>query len=212
MSLGRYALSEVTQRSPAVAVWEFDSIALGIHCADQIGKGAPVASLLTGTTHPGKYVVLVAGDTASVDVACDIVAAMDVVPIDTRFLPDIARSVSDAITTGRAPSVESAGEALGVVETTTVSSGIDAADAAVKAASVTLAGIRLADGIGGKAYLVVEGVLGEVEAAVDAAVTRALPNVVASVVIAQLAEDLREDLSASARFVDRVRGHGARER
>ena len=53
--------------------------------------------------------------------------------------------------------VLAAGEAIGVVETTSVSSGIDAADAAVKAADVALSALRLADGIGGKAYLVVEG-------------------------------------------------------
>lgn len=205
--MGRFALSE-SQRSPAVAVWEFDSIVVGIDCADQIGKGSPVASLMTGTTHPGKYVVLVGGDTASVQVARDIVAAMDVVPIDTRFLPDVARAVADALTGGELPTVEASGEALGVVETATVSAGIDAADAAVKAASVTLAGIRIADGIGGKAYLVVEGVVGEVEAAVEAAVERAHPHLIASVVIPQLADDLRRDLATSARFRDRIRAHG----
>jgi len=189
-------------------VWEFDSIARGILCADQIGKGAPVASLLTGTSHPGKYVVLVAGDTASVEVALEIVSGMDVTPVDVRFMPDIARQVADAVANGGAPTVETHGEALGVVETSSVSSGIDAADAAVKAASVTLAGIRLADGIGGKAYLVVEGAVGDVGAAVEAAVDRAGPMLVASVVIPQLAPDLRNDLGASARFRDRVREHG----
>ena len=191
-----------------MAVWEFDSIAHGILCADQIAKGAPVATLLTGTTHPGKYVVLVAGDTASVDVALDIVSGTDISPFDARFLPDIAQEVADALTSGAAPAVEAVGEALGVVETASVSAGIDAADAAVKAATVSLAGIRIADGIGGKAYLVLEGVVGEVEAAVEAAVARAHPMLVASVVIHQLAPDLREDLGASARFRDRVRAHG----
>lgn len=189
-------------------MWEFDSIARGILCADQIAKGAPVASLLTGTTHPGKYVVLVAGDTASVDVAREIVTDTGVTPVDSRFMPDIARQVADAVTSGEPPTVEATGEALGVIETSSVSSGIDAADAAVKAASVTLAGIRLADGIGGKAYLVVEGVVGEVEAAVEAAVDRAHPMLIASVVIPQLAPDLRTDLGASSRFRDRVRQHG----
>ncbi|MGI9529903.1 MAG: BMC domain-containing protein [Acidimicrobiia bacterium] len=197
-----------THRSPAVAVWEFDSIAHGILAADHIAKDAPIGALLTGTTHPGRYVVLAAGDTASVEVAREIVSDTDVTPFDSRFMPDIAPEVADAVTAGAFPSVEEAGEALGVVETSSVSSGIDAADAAVKAASVTLAGIRLADGIGGKAYLVVEGVVGEVEAAVESAVERAQPMLVASVVIPQLASDLRADLAASARLRDRVRQHG----
>lgn len=189
-------------------MWEFDSIAHGILAADHIAKGAPIAALLTGTTHPGKYVILAAGDTASVGVALEIVSDTSVTPVDSRFLPDIAPEVADAVTGGAMPAVEESGEALGVVETSSVSSGIDAADAAVKAASVTLAGIRLADGIGGKAYLVVEGVVGEVEAAVEAAVERAEPMLIASVVIPQLASDLRADLAASARLRDRVKQHG----
>lgn len=194
-------------RAPAIAVWEFDSIVDGIHSADAIAKGSPVASLLTGTTHPGKYVVLVAGDTASVGVALDIVRDLGVGVLDTRFLPDVAPSVADAVTDDDA-TVSGTGEAIGVVETTSVASGIDAADAAVKAADVVLSALRMADGIGGKAYLVVDGSVGEVEAAVDAAVERAGVRLHASVVIPRLTEDLRADLAASARFLDRVRAHG----
>lgn len=193
-------------RSPAVAVWEFSSIVDGVRCADAIAKGSPIDTLLTGTTHPGKYVVLVAGDTASVAVALDIVTDTGVVPIDTRFLPDIDERVADAVT-AKDTSAAAEGDAIGVVETSSVSSGIDAADAAVKAADVTLTAIRMADGIGGKAYLVVDGDVGDVEAAVDAAVERAGSHLVASVVIPQLTTDLREDLAASARFLQRVRAH-----
>jgi microcompartment protein CcmL/EutN len=198
-----------TPRSPAIAIWEFVSIVDGVHGADAIAKGAPVTSLLTGTTHPGKYVVLVAGDTASVEVAAEIIVAMDIEPLDHRVLPDVARAVADAITDDdiTAPTTR---EAIGVVETATLSSGIDAADAAVKAADVSLGALRLADGIGGKAYFVVDGSVGEVQAAVEAAIERAGLFLVASVVIPQLTDDLRADLAASARFLDRVRQHGAR--
>jgi bacterial microcompartment shell protein len=194
------------RRSPAVAVWEFASIVDGVRCADAIAKGSPIDALLTGTTHPGKYVVLVAGDTASVAVALDIVTDTGVAPIDARFLPDIAERVADAVTS-KDPRADAAGDAIGVVETSSVSSGIDAADAAVKAADVSLTAIRMADGIGGKAYVVVDGDVGDVEAAVDAAVERAGSHLIASVVIPQLTPDLREDLAASARFLERVRAH-----
>ena len=198
-----------TPRSPAIAIWEFASIVDGVHGADAIAKGAPVTSLLTGTTHPGKYVVLVAGDTASVEVAAEIIVAMDIEPLDHRILPDVARAVADAITDDDI-TAPTAREAIGVVETATVSSGIDAADAAVKAADVSLGALRMADGIGGKAYFVVDGSVGEVQAAVEAAIERAGRSLVASVVIPQLTDDLRADLAASARFLDRVRQHGAR--
>lgn len=198
--MGHCALSD----TPAIAVWEFPSIVDGIHAADAIAKGSPVAALLTGTTHPGKYVVLVGGDTASVEVARDIVADVGAVVDDHRFLPDVDPSVSAAIVEDRTAAATSH-EAIAVVETASVASAIDAADAAVKAADVTLAALRLADGIGGKAYLVVEGSVGEADAAVAAANVRAAGHRLNSVVIPQLTEELREDLAASARFLDRVR-------
>lgn len=191
----------------AVGVWEFDSIVDGIHAADAIAKGSPIATFFTGTTHPGRYVILVGGDTASVDVARDIVEELDLVCLDTRFLPDIAAEVLAVVTGPDAPA-DAHGDAIGVVETATVSSGIDAADAAVKAADVTLDALRLADGIGGKAYLVVSGTVGDAQAAVEAAIERADSQIVSSVVIAQLTEDLRVDLASASRFLDRVRSRG----
>lgn len=194
------------QRSPAIALWEFASIVEGVNAADAIAKGAPIELLFTGTTHPGKYVVLVAGDTASVEVATIIVADLDVDLIDTVFLPNVHSSVADTMVSSETAALTKA-EAVGLVETATVASGIDAADAAVKAADVALAALRMADGIDGKAYIVVEGAVGEVEAAVDAGVARAGEQLVASVVIPQLTDELRHDLAESARFLDRVRAH-----
>lgn len=193
--------------TPAIAIWEFESIVDGIHAADAIAKGSPVAALLTGTTHPGKYVVLVGGDTASVDVARDIVSDGGRPVTDHRFLPDVHETVAAAVLSD-ATAARTEAEAIGVVETSSVASGIDAADAAVKAADVALSALRLADGIGGKAYLVVEGTVGEADAAVEAAEERADSHLLASVVIPQLTDELREDLGASARFLDRVRAHG----
>ncbi|MFO7699228.1 MAG: BMC domain-containing protein [Acidimicrobiia bacterium] len=193
--------------SPAVSVWEFSSIVDGIHAADAIAKGSPVSHLLTGTTHPGRYIVLVAGDVASVVVARDIVADLGIVTVDDRFLPDIAPSVVSAVTTD-ATAAHAKGDAIGVVETASVASIIDAADAAVKAANVVLSGLRMADGIGGKAYLVVDGTVGEVAAAVEAATDRAGGQLLASIVIPQLTDELRGDLAASASFIERVRSRG----
>ncbi len=187
-----------------MALWEFPSIADGVLVADAIAKAAPVL-LLTGTTHPGKYVVLAGGDTASVDVALGTVDDIDRPASDARFLPDVASEVLDAFGTG---GLATSSEAIGVVETDSVPSCVDAADAAVKAAAVHLAGLHLADGLGGKAYLVVEGSVGDVEAAVAAGVERSASRLVNHVVIPQLTEDLRSDLAASPRFLDRLAAPG----
>lgn len=175
----------------------------GIHAADAIAKASPVSRLLTGTTHPGKYVVLTAGDTASVEVALDAVSDLDLTLDDVRFLPDVDPRVVAALDPDHRST--RVGDAIGIVETTTVASCVDAADAAVKAADVDLSGLHLADGLGGKAYLVVDGSVGDVEAAVDAAIERSAGSLVNSVVIPRLTDDLREDLAASDRFLDRLR-------
>ncbi|GMR02529.1 MAG: BMC domain-containing protein [Acidimicrobiia bacterium] len=202
-------MSDVS-RSPALGLWEFSSVPAGIECADAIVKGAPIEAIYTGTTHPGKYVVLVTGDTASVEVAGDIVRDRPRASlIDSVFLPDIAQVVVGSLLAPERHAQMEA-EAVGVVETATVAAGIDAADAAVKHADVALSGLRLADGLGGKAYFIVDGTVGEVQAAVAAANDRSGDAVTDSVVIPQLTPELRDDIEAASRFIDRVGAHGDR--
>jgi len=193
----------------AFGMWEFSSIPSGIHCADEIAKGAPVASLLTGTSHPGKYLVVATGDPASVEVATDIVVGTPRPSLlDSLFLADIATEVARSLFEVSG-SVSAVGEAVGVVETSTVAAGVNAADAALKHAHVSLASLRLADGLGGKAYFIVDGEVGEVQAAVEASIDRAGDLINDSVVITQLTSELREDLNAGSSFAEVLRSHQA---
>lgn len=191
---------------PAIGLIEFDSISAGIVAGDAMVKASPVSAVLAGTVHPGKYLVLVGGDTASVEVSMDVgsESASDHVT-DTVFLPDIHPSVVEAIETGfnRASLTR---EAIGIVECGSVAAAIDSADAGVKAANVTLAGLSLADDLGGKAYLILSGEVAEVEHGVDAAVVRCREHdaLVRSDVIAQLHEEMAENLAANLRFMKRV--------
>lgn len=191
---------------PAVAILEFESVSAGIVAGDAMVKAAPVGSIYAGTVHPGKYLVLVAGDTASVEIARDVGSgAGSPALVDSVFLPDVDRRVVDGLTRGgRASSLP--GGSIGIVETSTVASAVDAGDAGVKAARVELAAISIADGLGGKAYLVFSGVLAEVEAAVEAAVDRVEPHgaLVRSDVIAQIHAEMAENLIADLRFLKRV--------
>ena len=97
-------------------------------------------------------------------------------------------------------------EALGIVETATVAAVIDAADAGVKAADVALSSIRLADGLGGKGYVLFSGQVADVEAAVESAEARCEPHgtLVRSDVIAQLHEEMAENIGSELRFMKRV--------
>jgi len=87
-------------------------------------------------------------------------------------------------------------EALGVIETISVASTIVAADAAAKAAAVTLTEIRLANGLGGKSFVLIVGDVPNVEAAVDAGVDVIKDEglLIRFVVIPQLHEDMRQKI------------------
>lgn len=59
-------------------------------------------------------------------------------------------------------------DALGVIESFSVTSLLEAADAAAKAADVQLIEIRLAMALGGKAFVTLTGNVSAVQAAIDA--------------------------------------------
>ena len=182
---------------PAIAVVEVESIAAGLLAGDAMVKAAPLGSIYAGTVHPGRYVIVVSGDTASVEVALDrgVTVAADTVA-DTVFLPDIHPMVVDAIVSPD-ELADCAGDALGVVETGTIATVIGAADRGVKAASVELPAVRLADGLGGKGYALFSGEVAEVEAAVDAAISAGDPQ---WVVIPQLHDEMRDNLARELRL------------
>ena len=194
---GHCALSD-----PAIAVVEVDSIAVGILTGDAMVKASPLGSIYTGTIHPGRYVIVVSGDTASVEVAVDTGTSVagDTL-VDLVFLPDVHQLVVDAIISD-ADLADCRGDALGVVETVTIAAVIDAADAGVKAAAVDIPAVRLADGLGGKGYVLFSGDLAEVEAAVDAAVSRGerTDAELRHVIIAQLHDEIRDNLARELRL------------
>lgn len=198
----------MSERGPAIALFEFRSISAGIVAGDAMVKVAPLDAIYAGTVHPGNYLVLVSGDTASVDEAVGVGRSADALT-DMVFLPDIDPTVIDAVT-GNMPAASMGDEALGIVETTTVAAAIDAADAGVKAAEVDLGAIRLADGLGGKGYVLFSGVVAEVEAALDAAAARAEGHgtLVRSDLIARLHGEMADNLREDLHFLSRVSGGG----
>ncbi len=196
---------------PALGLLELDSIAAGIAAGDAMAKRAPIDLLYAGTIHPGRYLVLVAGAVADVEEAID--AGRDLggaCVLDVVLLPHVHPDVVAGV---RGVRLAGEGEALGVIETPTVASIIDAADAGVKEAKVRLLELRLADGLGGKGYLLFDGAVSDVEAAVEAGVARAHGARVSYRVVAQLHRERRENLEAAGRFRDRVAptGRGARD-
>ncbi len=197
---------------PALALLELASIAVGIEAGDAMVKRAPVEVLRAGTVHPGRYLVLVTGEVADVEEAFRAgVEVGEASLVDVVLLPNVHPQVVRAL---RGERRGGAGEALGVIETATVASTIEAADAGVKGAAVELLELRLADGIGGKGYLLFDGTVSDVEAAVAIAVDRisdaSSPAGRAPVarVIPQLHREMRAELEGAPRFRDRLGAAG----
>jgi len=103
---------------PAIALIEFESIAIGVRAGDAMVKRAPVDVTYAGTVHPGKYLVLVGGDVACVEesYAAGLAAGGDTV-LDRIFLPSAHPEVVRYL---RGMRGRVTGEALGIVETRTV--------------------------------------------------------------------------------------------
>jgi microcompartment protein CcmL/EutN len=188
---------------PALALLEFDSIAAGIVAGDAMVKRAPLDLIRAGTVQPGKYLVLIGGQVADLEEAIDSARSAEGSRMaDLVFLPDVHPDVVAAVAGAR---TEGGGEALGVIETTTVAAIIRAADAGVKGARVTLRELRMADGLGGKGYLLFTGPVAEVEAAVSIGAGRVPGELVRETVIAQLHGEMLENLAADGRFERLVR-------
>ncbi|HEX9100605.1 MAG TPA: BMC domain-containing protein [Polyangia bacterium] len=153
---------------PALGVVELGSVARGIVVADAMVKKAPVELVFARAVSSGKFVVLVSGAVADVEEAsaCAIETAQAAL-VDRLLLPQAADGVLAALRR-HAPAVGAA-DAVGIFETFSVASTLNAADAAAKAAAVEVAELRLADGLGGKAYFIVAGPQADVEAALFAA-------------------------------------------
>lgn len=191
---------------PAIGIVEVDSIAVGIMAGDAMVKASPLGSIYAGTVHPGSYVIVVSGDTASVEIALDAgMEAAATALTDSVFLPDVHPEVVAAMVSDT-ELADCDGDALGVVETATIAAVIDAADAGMKAAAVTLPAVRLADGLGGKGYALFSGELAEVEAALDAAVTRGTRSdaTLRHVLIPQLHGEMSDNLARDLRLNRRL--------
>ncbi len=146
---------------------ELSSIARGIETCDFMVKAAQVNLLRASTVCPGKYIVIIGGDTGSVRAAMRegrLRGAQYVV--DELFLPNVHEQLMPAIALTN--SIEKRG-AVGVLEFYSIASAITAADVAAKAANVTLLEVRTGFAIGGKGFITLTGDVGAVRAAVEAA-------------------------------------------
>lgn len=150
----------------AIGLVESNSIAKGVEFADVMAKTADVTILVAKSICPGKYIALIGGDVAAVRQS--VSAALEVSPeviVDHFVIPNVHPTILPAISGGTTVDKVSA---VGVLETYSVAATIEAADIAVKAASVVPIRMHLAFGIGGKSYVVFTGDVADVNASITA--------------------------------------------
>ena len=151
----------------SIGLIELSSVAAGFQVADTMLKAGNVRLLLSRSICSGKYMVLIGGETAAVEAAVAAGAeAANGCLIDEFVIANVHPEVFVAL--GRTQPAEPNG-ALGIVESFNVATLIQGADAAAKAAAVTLLEIRLAMALGGKAFCTMTGDVASVEAGVAAA-------------------------------------------
>ncbi|KXS49446.1 Carboxysome shell and ethanolamine utilization microcompartment protein CcmL/EutN [Halanaerobium congolense] len=150
----------------AIGLLEFNSISQGIKVADIMKKAADIEIIMAQPTCPGKYTVLISGSVSSVNASVESgVAGSGPFLVDHMVIPRIHHQLLSAMNgTTEIGDVN----AVGVLEYFSVASAIFGADAAVKAAEINLMQVRLATGLGGKAYVTFSGDVGAVEQALEA--------------------------------------------
>lgn len=150
----------------SIGLIELGSIAAGYEVTDAMLKAADVELLLARSICSGKYMVMVRGDVAAVEASVEAGSHAGSFSLVDRFvIPNVHDSIFPAISgTSKVETLE----ALGILESFSVASLIEGADAAAKAANVRLIEIRLAMALGGKAFVTLTGSVAAVRSAVEA--------------------------------------------
>lgn len=150
----------------ALALYELDGVAVGLASLDALVKRAPVRVHEANLIEPGRFLLLFGGGVAEVEESARAVEerAGEAV-LDRILLPMAHPAISPALRADPARPGEL--DTLGIVEGRSVACTLHACDRALKEADVGLLGLRVAVGLGGRAYFLVHGRQHDVEAALE---------------------------------------------
>jgi microcompartment protein CcmL/EutN len=154
--------------APALALLEIDSVARGLAALDALVKKAEVEILEVNLVEPGRLLVLFAGGVAEVEESFGAGVSVGAeLLLDAMLLCDahaaLLPALRGAVSLGSAEALDN----LGVIEGSRVASVLLAAERVLKGARVSLTGLRVTGGLGGRAYFIVHGAQADVEAALE---------------------------------------------
>jgi PduT-like ethanolamine utilization protein len=148
--------------SKSIGALEFQSISKGMYIADTIVKKANVEILYFRTICPGKFLVVITGEEDAVEEAIDYGE-----DLAEKSLVDSFRvhNVSPEIVEGFRNRYAHLSyiDAIGIIETRKVCTGIKVLDIVLKSADVSLLKIYMAFAIGGKLVFLVTGSVSSIE-------------------------------------------------
>jgi len=179
----------------AIGMIEVTSIGMGYQAQDAMLKAADVELVLGRTICSGKYINVVTGRVAAVQASVE--AGLDAIPdgvIDHMVIPNVHESVFPAL--GQSIQIgDTKPGAVGIVETFSAASILEAADAAAKASAITLFRIHIAMAVGGKGFALMTGTVSNCRTGVEtaAAVAREKGLLVSAVVIPGPSPELFSD-------------------
>ena len=181
-----------TSAPRAIGAVELSSVGIGFKIEDEMLKAGSVELLIARTICSGKYLIVVGGSVSDVQasVQAGLNGAGEAI-IDSLLIPNVHESVFPALGQSVVLNGSDTG-ALGVIETFSGTSVLAAADAAAKAARVTILRIHVAMALGGKGLCLMTGTVANVRAGVQAAaeVVRERGLLVSEVVISGPSKEL----------------------
>jgi microcompartment protein CcmL/EutN len=179
----------------ALGILELGSIARGVIVADAAVKRAGSLLLMSRPVSGGKHLIMMRGQVAEIDesmAAARMAAGASLVDsLELAYASEQLWPLLDQPVVAQGWSGDAGAESVAIIETATVCAAVGAADVAVKTAPVIVRDMRLAMGIGGKAFFTITGTLADVEAAAEAARDHAGARLLAVEIVAQPADEIR---------------------
>lgn len=139
----------------SIGMVEYNSIARGIYASDQMVKVSEVEIVIANPVCPGKYITIVHGDVAAVQTSVETGArCAGEYLVDSIVIPNVHPDVFPAIVSATVPERI---QALGIIESYSLSAMVIASDLILKSAELEPIELRLGTGLGGKAFFTFTG-------------------------------------------------------